>query len=43
MSKIFNETPRINTQELSIFALISAAIFVFFGLIKNLYELNKAS
>lgn len=43
MSKIFNETPRINTHELSIFALISAAIFVFFGLIKNLYELNKAS
>ena len=43
MSKFFNETPRINTKELTIFALISAWIFVFIWLIKNLYELNKTS
>ena len=43
MWKIFNETPRINTHELSMFALISAWVFVIIGLIKNLYELNKAS
>ena len=43
MSNFFNETPRINTKELTIFALISAWIFVFIWLIKNLYELNKTS
>ena len=43
MSKIFNETPWINVRELTIFALISAGIFVVIWLIKNLYELNKAS
>ena len=43
MWKIFNETPRINTQELILFAILSAWIFVFVGLIKNLYELNKQS
>lgn len=43
MSKFFNETPRINTKELTVFALISAWIFVFIWLIKNLYELNKTS
>ena len=43
MSKIFNETPRINTHELVVFALISAWIFIVIWLIKNLYELNKAS
>ena len=41
MSKIFRETPRINTHELVIFALISAWVFVIIWLIKNLYELNK--
>ena len=41
MSKIFGETPWINTHELLIFALISAWIFVIIWLIKNLYELNK--
>ena len=41
LSKIFNETPWINTHELLIFALISAWIFVIIWLIKNLYELNK--
>ena len=41
MWKIFNETPRINKQELARFALISAGAFVVIGLIKNLYELNK--
>lgn len=41
MWKLFNETPRINVQELLIFSLISALIFVIIGLIKNLYELNK--
>ena len=41
MSKIFHETPRINRHELLIFSLISAWAFVFIGLIKNLYELNK--
>ncbi len=43
MWRIFNETPRINTQELILFAILSAWIFVFIGLIKNLYELNKQS
>ena len=43
MWRIFNETPRINTQELILFAILSAWIFVFVGLIKNLYELNKQS
>ena len=43
MSNFFNETPRINTKELTIFAIISAWIFVFIWLIKNLYELNKTS
>ena len=41
MSKIFDETPWINTHELLIFALISAWVFVVIWLIKNLYELNK--
>ena len=41
MWKIFNEIPRINRHELVVFSLISAWIFVFIGLIKNLYELNK--
>lgn len=41
MSKIFHETPRINRHELLIFSLMSAWAFVFIGLIKNLYELNK--
>ena len=41
MSNIFNEIPRINTSELTIFALISAGIFVVLWLIKNLYQLNK--
>ena len=43
MSKIFNETPRINVHELVLFALISAWGFVIIWLIKNLYELNKQS
>jgi len=43
MSKIFHETPRINRQELTLFALISAWVFVVIWLIKNLYELNKQS
>lgn len=43
MSKIFDETPWINRQELFIFALISAVVFVIIWLIKNLYELNKTS
>ena len=43
MSKFFHETPRINKHELLIFSLISAWAFVFIGLIKNLYELNKQS
>jgi hypothetical protein len=37
------DIPLINIQELKIFALISATIFVVWGLIKNLYELNKTS
>ena len=41
MWKIFNETPRINIHELVVFSLISAWMFVFIWLIKNLYELNK--
>ena len=41
MSRIFGETPWINTRELIIFALISAWAFVVIWLIKNLYELNK--
>ncbi len=41
MWKIFHETPWINRHELALFALLSAWIFVFIGLIKNLYELNK--
>ena len=41
MSKIFGETPWINTRELLMFALISAWVFVIIWLIKNLYELNK--
>ena len=41
MWKIFHETPRINVKELTLFALISAWVFVVIGLIKNLYELNK--
>ncbi len=41
MSKIFHEVPWINRNELLIFSLISAWVFVFIGLIKNLYELNK--
>ena len=41
MWKIFHETPRINKNELLVFSLISAWAFVFIGLIKNLYELNK--
>ena len=41
MWKIFHETPRINRQELTLFAFMSAWIFVVIGLIKNLYELNK--
>jgi len=41
MWKIFNEIPRINRHELVVFSLISAWMFVFIGLIKNLYELNK--
>ena len=41
MLKIFHETPWINKHELSLFALLSAWIFVFIWLIKNLYELNK--
>ena len=39
--RFFHETPRINRQELALFALLSAWIFVFIWLIKNLYELNK--
>lgn len=39
----FNNTLRINRQELMIFAFISAIIFVIIWLIKNLYELNKTS
>jgi hypothetical protein len=35
--------PLINVQELKIFALISAVIFVMWGLIKHLYELNKTA
>ena len=41
MWKIFHETPWINRHELALFAFLSAWIFVFIGLIKNLYELNK--
>ena len=41
MSKIFNETPRINTKELTIFALLSSLIFIVVWLIKNLYDLKK--
>ena len=41
MWKIFHETPRINVKELTLFALMSAWIFVIIWLIKNLYELNK--
>ena len=41
MWKIFHETPRINVKELTLFALISAWVFVIIWLIKNLYELNK--
>jgi len=41
MWKIFHEIPRINVKELTLFALISAWVFVVIGLIKNLYELNK--
>jgi len=41
MWKIFHETPRINVKELTLFALISAWVFVVIWLIKNLYELNK--
>ena len=41
MWKIFHETPWINRHELALFALLSAWIFVFIWLIKNLYELNK--
>lgn len=41
MWKIFHETPWINRHELALFALLSAWIFVFMWLIKNLYELNK--
>ena len=41
MWRIFNETPRINKNELILFALISAWAFIIIGLIKNLYELNK--
>ena len=41
MLKIFHETPWINRHELALFALLSAWIFVFIWLIKNLYELNK--
>jgi len=41
MWKIFHETPWINRHELILFALLSAWIFVFIWLIKNLYELNK--
>ena len=43
MWKFFHETPRINVNELTLFALMSAWIFVVIGLIKNLYELNKQS
>ena len=43
MWKIFHETPWINRHELALFALLSAWIFVFIWLIKNLYELNKQS
>lgn len=41
MWKIFHEIPRINVKELTLFAFMSAWIFVVIGLIKNLYELNK--
>ena len=41
MHQIFNEIPRINTNELIVFSLISAWIFVVIWLIKNLYQLNK--
>ena len=41
MWNIFHETPWINRDELFLFTLISAWVFVIIWLIKNLYELNK--
>jgi hypothetical protein len=37
------DIPLINIEELKIFALVSAVIFVAWGLIKNLYELHKTA
>jgi hypothetical protein len=37
------DIPLINVKELQIFALLSAVIFVAWGLIKNLYELNRTA